>query len=110
MLRLLQAIGQLQIGILVGWLLRLLCPRCGDTDKQEPPAIDEAPISPWDTAWAAAYEPYGAGEITIIDKGKKKDDVEVVAAKQAVIEARKDVDEAILANLLRLNQQRASES
>ncbi len=39
MLRLLQAIGQLQIGILVGWLLRLLCPRCGDTDKQEPRMI-----------------------------------------------------------------------
>lgn len=82
-------------------------------------ALDEAviaayahvdPAGAWDTAWAAAYEPFGAGEISIVEKGKRKDDAPTVAAKQAAIEARKTVDEAILSNLLRLNQQRAGGS
>lgn len=70
--------------------------------------IDPTPGGDWGTAWTAAYEPYGAGEITIIKKGKRPDSPEVRAAKEAAIAERKIVDEKILANLLRLNQQRAA--
>ena len=64
-------------------------------------AVD--PEGGWDVAWAAVYEPFGAGRITI----GKKDSAETRAAKDAAAEARKPVDEAILAALLRLNLERA---
>lgn len=64
----------------------------------------------WHPSWASAYEPFGAGEITIQTKGKKKDSPEVIALKQAAIAARKEVDERILANLLRLNLERSRQS
>jgi hypothetical protein len=72
-------------------------------------AVDPHAPNPWDIAWAAAYEPFGAGEITIIKaRGKKAgDSAEVIAEKQAAIAQRKIIDEKILANLLRLNQERA---
>jgi len=70
--------------------------------------IDESPVHDWDTEWARAYEPFGAGEITIVDRGSRPDSEEVIAAKQAAIELRAEVDEKILANLLRLNQERAA--
>ena len=58
----------------------------------------------WDTAWAAAYEPFGAGEIVI-----KPPPPEGVHAKRVAIEDRREIDEKILGNLLRLNLQRAAE-
>ena len=61
----------------------------------------------WDTAWAAAYEPFGAGEIVISDKEPPPPEVE--EAKRAAIEQRREVDEKILAGLLRLNLQRGGE-
>lgn len=70
-------------------------------------AVD--PEGDWDPVWADAYEPFGAGEITIVTTGKKPDDAATVAAKQAAIEKRKEIDQLILANLLRLNQERAGE-
>ncbi len=66
------------------------------------------PEGDWDPAWAEAYEPFGAGEIVIVEKGKKPDSPEVIKAKQKAIEQRKVVDEKILANLLRLNLARAA--
>ncbi len=66
------------------------------------------PEGDWRFEWAKVYEPFGAGEITISKKGKSKDSEEVVAAKQAAIAQRKQTDERILANLLRLNQERAN--
>jgi hypothetical protein len=69
-------------------------------------AVDTA--GDWDPAWAEAYEPFGAGEITIIEKGKHKDPPEVVEAKRETIERRREADQLILANLLRLNQERAA--
>ncbi len=68
-------------------------------------AVD--PTGDWDPVWADAYEPFGAGEITIATTGRKPDDAATVAAKQAAIAKRKEVDQLILANLLRLNQERA---
>ena len=71
------------------------------------------PDGNWDSAWAAAYEPFGAGEIVIVRKedvkGKraKPDPANVIAAKEAAIEERKEIDEQILVNLLRMNLQRA---
>lgn len=71
------------------------------------------PDGEWDPAWAEAYEPYGAGEIVIVRpkdvKGKRTqaDPANVIAAKEAAIEKRKEIDEKILANLLRMNLQRA---
>lgn len=65
------------------------------------------PAGDWDPAWAEAYEPFGAGEITIVENGKNKDSKEVIEAKQAAIEKRKEVDQKILANLLRMNLERA---
>jgi len=59
----------------------------------------------WDTAWAAAYEPFGAGEIMISDK----EPPEVEEAKRKAIEDRREIDEKILGNLLRLNLQRGGE-
>ena len=66
-------------------------------------AVD--PEGGWEIEWADAYEPFGAGHITI----EKKDKPETRAAKEAAIEARKETDEKILAALLRLNQERAGE-
>jgi len=63
-------------------------------------AIDDK--GEWDTAWAAAYEPFGAGEIVIKPP-------EVEEAKHGAIEVRREIDEKILGNLLRLNLQRAAE-
>jgi hypothetical protein len=70
--------------------------------------VDAHAPNPWDVAWAEAYEPFGAGEITINRKGKKPDSPEVIAAKEVAIAQRKIIDEKILANLLRLNQERAA--
>ncbi len=72
------------------------------------------PDGAWDPAWTEAYEPYGAGEIVIVRKkdvkGKraKADPVNIVAAKEVAIEKREEIDEKILANLLRMNLQRAA--
>lgn len=71
-------------------------------------SIDPKAPNPWNPAWAEAYEPFGAGEITIVKKGKRPDSPEAIAAKEAAIAQRKIIDEKILANLLRLNQQRAA--
>ncbi|HMN42921.1 MAG TPA: hypothetical protein PKE29_18925 [Phycisphaerales bacterium] len=68
-------------------------------------AVD--PKGDWDPAWADAYEPFGAGEITIKEKGKGADKPEIIAAKKAAIAAREITDARILANLLRLNHERA---
>ncbi len=71
------------------------------------------PDGEWDPAWAEVYEPFGAGEIVIVRredvKGKraKADPTHVIAAKEAAIEKRTEIDEKILANLLRMNVQRA---
>jgi len=68
----------------------------------------------WNPDWAAAYEPFGAGEIVVRDAawkragGKGKPDApEVAEAKRAALAMRADVDQKILANLLRLNHERA---
>jgi len=65
-------------------------------------AVD--PDGGWDVAWAEAYEPFGAGHITI---DAKKDKAEVKRAKEEAIAARAEVDEKILAAVLRLNLERA---
>ncbi len=71
------------------------------------------PDGQWDPVWAKAYEAYGAGEIVIVRredvKGKrtKANPANVIAAKEAAIVKRKEIDEKILANLLRMNLQRA---
>jgi len=64
-------------------------------------AVD--PEGEWDAAWAAAHEPFGAGHITI----EKKDTEETKAAKEEAIALRKEIDERILAGLLRLNLERS---
>ncbi len=72
-------------------------------------AVD--PSGGWDSEWAAAYEPFGAGEITIRTKGTKTnpaDSPEAVAAKNAAIAKREAIDAKILAALLRLNHERAA--
>ncbi len=71
-------------------------------------AVD--PSGNWDPEWAACYEPFGAGEITVRTKGTKTnpaDSPEVVAAKNAAIANREVIDAKILAALLRLNHERA---
>jgi len=66
-------------------------------------AVD--PAGGWDAAWAEAYEPYGAGHITV---DAKKDKAEAKRAKEDAIAARAEVDEKILAAVLRLNLERAA--
>lgn len=68
-------------------------------------AVD--PKGDWNPDWADAYEPFGAGEITIKEKGKGADSPEVIEAKKAAIANREVIDARILANLLRLNHERA---
>src|SRR4029453_9820812 len=43
-------------------------------------AIDPNAPNLWDPGWAEAYEPFGAGEITIVKKGKRPDSPEVIVA------------------------------
>ena len=64
-------------------------------------AID--PEGDWDPDWAQAYEPFGAGSITIKRAGRGADNAETIGKKQAAIQAREPIDQRILANLLRLN-------
>jgi len=66
-------------------------------------AVD--PAGSWDARWAEVYEPYGAGHITI---DARKDKAEAKRAKAAAIERRAEVDEKVLAALLRLNLERAA--
>ena len=69
-------------------------------------AVD--PKGDWDPAWADAYEPFGAGEITIKERGKGADKPETIEAKKLAIAARGITDAKILANLLRLNHERSA--
>jgi len=64
------------------------------------------PDAGWNPAWAAAYEPFGAGIIT----DEKKDSQETRAEKAKARETRAETDEKILAALLRLNALRASQA
>lgn len=68
------------------------------------------PQGKWDTAWAAVYEPFGAGEIVVRTKSTKQnpaDPPEIVAQKNEIIAKRAEIDAKILAALLRLNGERA---
>lgn len=85
-------------------------------------AVD--PEGGWDPAWAAVYEPFGAGEISIKGEGARRGSSSSSSskgkwarkaaqadpdadAKRAAIAARGPVDERILGALLRLNRERA---
>lgn len=84
-------------------------------------AID--PQGGWEPDWADVYEPFGAGEIETAPKPgkvratKKKRTLRSrtispeqqarYEAARAALAARKPIDEKILANLLRVNQERA---
>lgn len=65
------------------------------------------PEGGWQADWAKAYEPYGAGEIAVKETGRSPDTPEEAARKRAAQAAREQVDQRILANLLRLNHARA---